>query len=188
VEERAVLVACSVLAGCKFETARLSAKEWKTIQLSEETSRNLPDFVAELMTSGVTKWLPPGWQGSYSRARASDWIEETYDSGGALLLVVDSRTDATVGLMILGEDGVPGKLEIRIGYLLLEKYWGLGLATEIVGGFAHWCAARPEIVSVLAGADSNNLASRRVLEKAGFQLFSDAEAPAEDVVYRLQTG
>ena len=58
-------------------------------------------------------------------------------------------------------------IEVRLGYLLAETAWGSGLASELVCGFVDWCR-RQEIASIVGGVGSENIASRRVLEKNGF--------------------
>lgn len=56
----------------------------------------------------------------------------------------------------------------EIGYGLLPEYWGRGYATEAVTAMARWAAAQPGICAVEAEAEETNLASQRVLQKAGF--------------------
>ncbi len=69
-----------------------------------------------------------------------------------------------------GDDSHPA--EVRVGYVLAESAWGQGYASELLCGFvAQWDARRPA-ARLLAGVDRDNAASRRVLEKAGFQLAS----------------
>lgn len=53
------------------------------------------------------------------------------------------------------------------GYLLNQKYWGQGYATEAAGAVVDWAMSLPEIYRVWATCDTENLASIRVLEKSG---------------------
>jgi ribosomal-protein-alanine N-acetyltransferase len=61
--------------------------------------------------------------------------------------------------------------DIEIGYGLAEAYRGLGYGTELVEGFSQWLLDQPGIQRVVARhVPTGNVASRRVLERAGFVL------------------
>ena len=68
-----------------------------------------------------------------------------------------------------------GMLEARIlphgidlGYVLQRASWGSGLMTEALVALTDTALALPECFRVQATCDTENLASARVLEKAGF--------------------
>ena len=65
---------------------------------------------------------------------------------------------------------IPGDEEkIQLGYSLLPEFWGKGFATELtVGGLNHFFtqSALPVIYGV---TEALNIASQKVLLKAGFQ-------------------
>ena len=54
-----------------------------------------------------------------------------------------------------------------LGYVLGRPYWGRGLMTEAVRYVAAWTLAQPPLFRVWAYCDTENLASARVMEKAG---------------------
>jgi RimJ/RimL family protein N-acetyltransferase len=56
-----------------------------------------------------------------------------------------------------------------IGYWLGERYWGKGIMTKAVRLMVNYGFANLNIVRLQAGILSNNPASMRVLEKAGFK-------------------
>ncbi len=58
----------------------------------------------------------------------------------------------------------------EIGYRLIWDYWGKGLATLLARELLHLALANVPVASVIAFVDNRNLASIRVLEKAGMQL------------------
>jgi RimJ/RimL family protein N-acetyltransferase len=61
--------------------------------------------------------------------------------------------------------------DIEIGYGLAAPYRGLGYGTELVAGLSQWLLAQPGIRRVVARhVPTGNIASRRVLERAGFVL------------------
>ena len=91
--------------------------------------------------------------------------------------------------MFLFEEGVPGRTEVRIGYLLSESAWGKGFATELVGGFVAWCRQYASLQSVAGGVERGNVASIRVLEKNGFYAVADnGDAHNDDQLFRLSLG
>jgi len=75
-----------------------------------------------------------------------------------------------------GKDSVPiGMLEARmlphgvdLGYVLQRASWGSGLMTEALIALTEIALAVPECFRVQATCDTDNHASARVLEKAGF--------------------
>ena len=139
-----------------------------------------------MLTEPVTRSLPESWQGSDSLARADRWIAERDDEGCALL-AVEKATGQPAGLVILFESELPeaGGSELRVGYLLAETYWGMGVATELVEGLVAWCRGQAEISSLAGGVERSNPASRRVLEKNGFSLAGDDSDRAEQL-FRLE--
>ena len=75
------------------------------------------------------------------------------------------------------EEGAPlGIIELRIdghradlGYGIARRDWGNGYTTEAVEVIVQWAMAQESIYRVWATCDVENLASARVLEKAGLQ-------------------
>lgn len=154
----------------RFTTDRLLVNEWHSLNSNEWPNQNLVEFVQQTMTEGVTHSLPPAWQGAYSTERAQQWIRER-DEEGTTLLAVDKAQNEAIGLIILFESD-KGR-ELRLGYMLNESSWGKGYASELIGGLVEWCRYNG-VKSVTGGVERNNIASRRVLEKSGFQ--EDANA------------
>jgi len=56
----------------------------------------------------------------------------------------------------------------EIGYGIEDEYQGKGYATEAVAALVNWALYHPGVTCVTAEAEESNLASIRVLEKAGF--------------------
>ncbi len=106
-----------------------------------------------------------------------------------------SADPAVVRQTIVWEGSVVGYLvrfdfegRPSVGYWIGRSYWGRGIATEALREFVRRWPERP----LFAGVASDNLASIRVLEKAGFvRIRSNSSfAPArgreiEELTYRL---
>lgn len=71
-------------------------------------------------------------------------------------------------------------------YLLAEAVWGAGVASELIRGFVDWCE-RNNVASIVGGVERGNVASRRVLEKNGFERDPRGDdAGSEEDIFRLQ--
>ncbi|MEM1433601.1 MAG: GNAT family N-acetyltransferase [Pseudomonadota bacterium] len=56
-----------------------------------------------------------------------------------------------------------------IGYVLAQRFWGQGFATEAARLLVEWLSSSGGVIRVWATCDVENAASARVLEKAGMQ-------------------
>jgi RimJ/RimL family protein N-acetyltransferase len=63
----------------------------------------------------------------------------------------------------------PGTNQAMIGYSTLPAYRGRGFTTRAAQLVALWAFAETDIARLIAGANPDNKASHRVLEKAGFR-------------------
>jgi RimJ/RimL family protein N-acetyltransferase len=76
----------------------------------------------------------------------------------------------TYGDAVIGVCGVdPREDGLELGYWLGAAYWGRGYATEAVRAVIDHAFGELRHDTLAAGARVNNPASRRVLEKCGFQ-------------------
>lgn len=165
-----------------FTTERLRAAEWHGAGRAH-AALDLPAIVATMLTEPVTRWLPPHWQGPYTRARAEAWIAEQ-DAEGTILLVENRETGEPLGLVLLFEEPADGGIDVRLGYLLAESAWGQGYGGELLGGVVAWCRGRGDVRSLIGGVAPENAASIRLLERHGF-VGETEPAPGEDLTYRL---
>lgn len=62
------------------------------------------------------------------------------------------------------------KLSAEIGYWIGEQYWGKGIATEAVKMIVNYGFTKLNLLRIFTGVIDRNIASRKVLEKAGFKL------------------
>ena len=60
--------------------------------------------------------------------------------------------------------------KISVGYRLLERFWGQGIATEALGLMVDYLYGQTDIEIITASTMMENRASARVLEKNGFDL------------------
>jgi RimJ/RimL family protein N-acetyltransferase len=63
----------------------------------------------------------------------------------------------------------PEGWRVELGYVLGRGWWGRGLMTEAARAIVDYALGEPEVWRVWAVCDAENLASARVLEKAGMR-------------------
>ena len=88
---------------------------------------------------------------------------ETDDGGQYGWLLCQCGTDEPIGSIGVSL-GLHGAV---FGYVLGRAHWGRGLMTEAVRYVSAWALAQPPLFRVWAFCDAENLASARVMEKAG---------------------
>jgi ribosomal-protein-alanine N-acetyltransferase len=169
-----------VIERCAFATERLDVDEWHRAS----GGADLAKVVAATLTTAVTDPLPPGWQGQYDEARARHWVTER-DAEGTTLLVTEGASAAPIGLVLLFEEpsGDGRFVDVRLGYLLAEHAWGRGLGGKLLSGLVGWCSAH-EVRRLIGGVAPDNLASMRMLERAGFERAA-VEPPGGELEFRL---
>ncbi len=74
-----------------------------------------------------------------------------------------------VGTIVL-ENPNSNKKIFEVGYVIAKPYWGKGIATKALKEILKYAFSKLKLKKVWAGIISNNPASGRVLEKAGFKL------------------
>ena len=62
-----------------------------------------------------------------------------------------------------------------LGYRLIEKYWGKGIATETANATLEYAFTKLNLTEVYAMCDIENIGSKNVLEKAGLSLIESFE-------------
>ena len=95
------------------------------------------------------------------------WIKryESVDNALRVMAAACKESNELIGTCaVIGN----GKGEYEIGYRLLEKYWSNGHGEEILKGLLKYCLETMHLNSVDAYVDMDNVASVRLLEKAGF--------------------
>lgn len=85
----------------------------------------------------------------------------------AFAIAVDGAAVGGIGLSRLGD---VERVSAEIGYWLGEPYWGRGLTTAALGAMTAWAFETLPIHRIFAVPFASNLASCRVLEKAGYRL------------------
>ena len=118
----------------------------------------------------IARWLRDVFPNPYTLQDAQGFIQSCLENGEdslCLAIEIDGQAVGSIGLF-RGTDVYQKNAEL--GYWLGREFHGQGVMTQAVReicrmGFAHW-----DIGRIYAGPYASNAGSRRVLEKAGFQL------------------
>lgn len=84
----------------------------------------------------------------------------------AFAVTVDDKAIGSIGVF---RQGNIHRLTAELGYYISEEYWGNGIMTEAVKQICKYVFKNSDIIRIYAEPFSYNIASCRVLEKAGFQ-------------------
>ena len=101
-----------------------------------------------------------------------DFIRAQYvENGIGRWAIIDKRTESFIGWTGLKyEQGLRKEFSYYdLGYRLLKKYWGKGIATETAIESLKYGFEKLELNEIGAAADINHLASNKILQKIGLQ-------------------
>ena len=165
-----------------FQTERLLIKGIDFFS-SGEAQDLLKNNVLKIMSPKVTKSLPPGWQNINSLEQADNWLNEQREE--CCFFIIQSKNNhKIIGFLFLYESPVlSASIDIRVGYLLSEEYWGKGLASELIGALITRCESLGTINSIIGGVEPENKGSIRVLEKSGFTIDNETNEGSLCYVY-----
>jgi len=102
--------------------------------------------------------------------------------------IFDGLNGAFIGSCLLRPyNDEPGKIEV--GYSMDKIYWGKGIATEMVNALVDYAFTYKGTKEVVGITTLDNIASQRVLEKAGLVRMPDFEKDGEVVAFfRIKIG
>jgi RimJ/RimL family protein N-acetyltransferase len=111
--------------------------------------------------------LLDGFPHPYTSADAHHWVNHVSRESPIRNFAID------VGDHAVGAIGLHPKRDVYrrsagIGYWLGEEFWGRGIATDAVQAMIGYAFSHFDLIRLYAGVFEWNVASMRVLEKAGF--------------------
>jgi RimJ/RimL family protein N-acetyltransferase len=153
-----------------FETPRLIARHIEPTDLA--------DMLLVYGDEDAMRWVGDGT--AITRDGAVHWIQVTLDNyrqrGYGMTALVWRESGEIAGFCGLVHPG--GQPEAEIKYALKRGYWGLGVATEAASAMLAYGGQRHGLSYIIATTAPENVASHRVLVKAGMsrgQLVREAD-------------
>src|SRR5581483_6287934 len=104
----------------------------------------------------------------YTVSDAEKWIERVASEEPAYSFAIVAGGEAVGGIGLKRGVDVE-RVTAEFGYWLGEEFWGRGIATEAVKAITDYGFSQLGLVRIFAIPLANNVASSRVLEKAGYE-------------------
>ena len=145
-----------------FQSERLLCRRW--------IPEDFEPLLAVYSDPEAMRWVGEGEP--ISRSQCEKWFEVTEANyakrGYGMFALVARDSGCVVGFAGLVHPGE--QVEPEIKYALLRSHWGSGLASELVPQLLDYGARVHALHRIIATVALENLASQRVLTKAGMVL------------------
>jgi RimJ/RimL family protein N-acetyltransferase len=150
-----------------IETERLLIKPLTYSQLVKYTFCD-NSLEKELNLNETTRIISAELKEALEQTILPSVADETKNYLYSTLWTAISKTEnrMVADLCIIGEPNDNG--EIEIGYGTYEGFQGKGFMTELVAGIIKWSKTQPNVKSVIASTNKDNIASFKVLQNNNF--------------------
>lgn len=144
-----------------FQTDRLVVRRWR--------ESDLPALLAVYGDAGAMRWVGDGRAVTEEECvKWLDVIRTNYKRRGYGMFAVEQKsTPGVIGFCGIVHPG--NQLEPEVKYAYLRSHWGRGFATEAAAGLLQYGASVHGFHHVIATTAPANVASHRVLLKAGME-------------------
>jgi RimJ/RimL family protein N-acetyltransferase len=145
----------------------LNTERLKLREITQQDFKEVHEYASDLET---VKYMPFGpnteeeTREFISRNLKRQQEEPRTDYGFGIILKHENRFIGACGIHAVT------KVQASIGYILNQKYWGHGYATEAAKALVDFLFSKLGVHRVYASCDPENHASIRVLEKLGMSL------------------
>lgn len=140
---------------CKIRKWKLSDAEDLAIALS---NRKVQDNLRD--------GLPYPYTEQDGKDYISDMLSANEDDTFAFAVTADNKVVGSIG--VFRQENIH-RQTAELGYYVAEEYWSRGIMTEAVKQICEYVFSKSDILRIYAEPFAYNIASCRVLEKAGFQ-------------------
>ncbi|WP_316803496.1 GNAT family N-acetyltransferase [Pedobacter nototheniae] len=152
-----------------------------SIIIREFSQNEQPFFISLFEDEQVTQYLPyrpleeyielfRTTMGNYGKTPLGRWG------------IFNTQDNDFIGTCVIRDfKYIPGQTEI--GYVLSRNYWGKGIATELSKALVDYCLTSTDAIEIVAITDLNNIASQKVLQKAGLKRLSNLKREGIELAY-----
>lgn len=146
-------------------------RPWKTDDVDSLVKHANNRKIADNMTNGFPH--------PYLREHGEAFIIFANSDDPVHIFAIEVNGEAVGGIGIHPQHDIYCK-NAELGYWLSEAYWGHGIIPEAIAEMIRFAFSTYDIQRIYARPFGSNLASQRVLEKAGFRL----EARLKQTIYK----
>ena len=140
--------------------------EWKIRSWIEV---DVPAIVKYANNRNVWLNLRDSFPHPYTEQDAKTWLRKVKKQKPEINFAIVSNDEAIGGIGLHPQRDVYRR-SAEIGYWLGELFWGQGIGTKAVSAFTDYAFASFDLTRIYASVFEGNIASARVLEKAGYNL------------------
>ena len=140
---------------CKIRKWKLSDAKDLAIALSNRKVQN-----------NLRDGLPYPYTEQDGKDYISDMLSANEDDTFAFAVTADNKVVGSIGVF---RQGNIHRQTAELGYYVAEEYWSRGIMTEAIKQICEYVFSKSNILRIYAEPFAYNIASCRVLEKAGFQ-------------------
>ena len=155
-----------------LETERLILRPWREADLN--------DFYEYASVDGVGQMA--GWP-PHENIEISKMILDSFIAGKKTFALEEKATGKVIGSIGIEEaerreadERTAKKRGRELGYVLNKDYWGRGLMPEAVKRVIQYAFEEQGWDFLLCGHFHDNLQSKRVIEKSGFEFYKEYES------------
>jgi len=127
------------------------------------------DLALALNNKKVLDNLRDGLPYPYTASDAAEYINAMINADGdktyAFAIISDNKVVGSIGAF--RQENIHSR-SAEVGYYIAEPYWGRGIGTSAVNQICDFIFSNTDIIRIFAGPFAHNVASCRILEKAGF--------------------
>ncbi len=128
----------------------------------------------DLMQDGDTNYYMGDFIQADTEIEAKAWVHERINYNNenprhSYNLAIEYE-GKTVGWIGIGEAEEEEKKDLDFGYALLRDYWGKGIMAEALKAVIELCFKTMPIHRITGECETRNIASRKVMERAGMIL------------------
>lgn len=128
------------------------------------------DLAVALSNTKIQDNLRDGLPYPYTEQDGIDYISAMLSADEndtlAFAITVEGKVIGSIGVF---RQGNIHRQTAEVGYYIAEEYWGKGIMTEAIKQTCKQVFEKSDIIRIYAEPFAYNVASCRVLEKAGFQ-------------------
>lgn len=132
-------------------------------------AEDIESLVANANNPNIARFMTDGFPHPYSADDAKAFIQFATKDHPIHMFAIDVDGKAVGGIGVHPQSDIMKK-NAELGYWLGEAYWGKGIITSAIRQMTDFAFATYDITRLYARPFGTNIASQRVLEKAGFKL------------------